>query len=190
MVAAGELMTRDGYARTSIAAIARGADVAVQTVYNAVGSKRDVLEAVLDRAASGPEAPRSVPEFMAERADAATTAVGMVEVLADWFAQSQPRVAAVMRLIREAAAVDEGVAELERERASRRLHNYGMAADQLAGKPGAVAMERDAAAAIIWSIGHPQTYGHLVEVEGWDVARYRDWVAATLRAALTSHAEW
>ncbi len=179
-------MERDGYARTSISEIASEADVAVQTVYNAVGSKREVLDAVLDAAAAGPEAPRRVPEFMAERAGATTSAREFLGVLAAWFVESQPRVAAVMRLIREAAAHDEVVADLERARASQRLHNYQRAADQLLDRAGTRDLPRDAIAATIWSIGHPQTYAQLVEIEGWSLERYATWVEQTLVAALVS----
>lgn len=182
--AAAELMVRDGYVGTSIQAIARHSRVAIQTVYNTVGSKRDVLDAVLDRAASGPQAPRPVPEFMSERGDAVTTAAQFVGVLADWFADAHPRVAPVLRLIHQAAGVDDGVAELEQERASRRLANYHLAARQLGAKPGARELPEDAVAATIWSLGHPQVYTQLVDVEGWSVAAYRDWLDAALRADL------
>ncbi|WP_062460981.1 TetR/AcrR family transcriptional regulator [Demequina soli] len=182
--AAHALMVDKGYGRTSIADIAREAGVAVQTVYNAVGSKREVLDAVLDAAAAGPGAPRRVPEFMAERAGATATAREMVAVLAAWFAESQPRVAPVIRLIREAAAHDDAVAELERRRASQRLAHYGLAADQLRERPGARDLPRADVAALIWSVGHPHTYAQLVEVEGWSLAEYAAWVERALAAAL------
>ncbi len=80
--------------------------------------------------------------------------------------------------------MDPAVAELEARRASQRLANYGKAADALAGLPGARPIAREEAAAIIWSVGHPQTYAHLTEVEGWSLGRYRDWVASALAATL------
>ena len=183
VAAARVLMEEQGYGRTAIAEIARDAGVAVQTVYNAVGGKREIVNAVLDQAAAGQEAPRRVPEFMAERTDATSSVADMIDVLAEWFAQSQPRVAPVMRLIREAAAHDAGVAELEQARASQRLAHYGRAADQLRDR-GAREMPREQIAALIWSIGHPQTYAQLVEVEGWSLDAYRAWVRDSLAAAL------
>lgn len=47
--AARTLFARDGYASTSIQDIARGAGVAVQTIYSRVGSKRALLMALVDR---------------------------------------------------------------------------------------------------------------------------------------------
>jgi AcrR family transcriptional regulator len=59
--AAHRLMLERGYIPTSISAIAEQAGVAVQTIYNSVGNKADLLSAVLDRAAAGPDAPALVP---------------------------------------------------------------------------------------------------------------------------------
>ncbi|WP_188742589.1 TetR family transcriptional regulator [Agromyces bauzanensis] len=83
----------NGYVATSIAAIAREADVAVQTIYNVVGSKADILSAVLDAHAQGPEAPRSVPEFLAERSGQAVDAEALLDMLADWFVEVHERTA-------------------------------------------------------------------------------------------------
>lgn len=187
--AADRLFARNGYARTTIGDIADEAGVVVQTIYNAVGPKSTLLSAVLDRAAAGPLAPRSVPEFMAERTEQVTDAAQMAEMLADWFAEVQPRVAGINAVVREAAATDTAVADLERRRASQRLHNYGMAADALAGLTRARDLPRDEVAATIWSVGHPQTYLQLTEVEGWTLKRYRDWVARTLANALVDDRE-
>jgi AcrR family transcriptional regulator len=184
VAAAADLFERDGYAATTVGDIARAAGVVPQTLYNAIGPKSAVLSAVLDLAAAGPNAPRSVPEFMSERAAAISDAASMVEDLAEWFAEVMPRVAAITRVIREAAAVDPAVAELEERRASQRLANYGRAAAALAALPGARPLARADVAAVIWSVGHPQTYAHLTGAEGWSIERYRAWVAGALAAAL------
>jgi AcrR family transcriptional regulator len=185
IVEAAELLfIRDGYARTTIGDIAEEAGVVVQTIYNAVGPKSTLLSAVLDRAAAGPMAPRSVPEFMSERSVQVSDASEMADMLADWFAEVQPRVVGINRVIHEAAASDPAVAELEVRRASQRLRNYGQAADAFARLPGARDLPREHIAATIWSIGHPQSYEHLTQVEGWSRGRYRDWVARALAGAL------
>src|SRR5665213_3187385 len=67
--AATRLFTEHGYHATSIGRIASEAGVAVQTIYNAIGSKRDVLSRVLDFAAAGERAPVPVPQFMREQAE-------------------------------------------------------------------------------------------------------------------------
>lgn len=176
-------MRRDGYVATSIAAIAAEAGVAVQTVYNAVGSKRDVLDAVLDRAASGSGSARSVPELMTQRVDGARSATEVVAVLADWFTEVHPRVLPILQLIRQADAVDDA-RSLEAARSTQRRRNYELAARALLERPGARELPPAHIAATIWSVGHPQVYAQLVVEEGWTVAMYREWVASTLEAAL------
>lgn len=183
--AAAELFADHGYAGTTIQGIASRAGVVVQTIYNSIGSKSSVLSAVLDRAAAGPEAPKAVPEFMRERTEATGDAAGLIEVLADWFAEAQPRTSKVHRIIRQAAAHDEDIAELEVERAAQRFRNYLQAAQQLATRPGSVALPGEEIAATIWSIGHPQVYQFLTERVGWDLDRYRNWVERSLVSALT-----
>lgn len=183
--AAAELFAERGYAGTTIEAIAAGAGVVVQTIYNSIGPKSAVLSAVLDQAAAGGEAPQTVPDFMRQRAEATRDAEGMIEVLADWFAEALPRTSEVFGIIRQAAAYDDDIAELEQRRAEQRFRNYLEAARQLAERPGCVALPADEIAATIWSIGHPQTYLFLTDVAGWDLGRYRDWVARSLLTNLT-----
>jgi len=67
--AASRLFLEHGYHATSIGRIASEAGVAVQTIYNAVGSKRDLLSRVLDFAAAGERSPVPVPQFMREQAE-------------------------------------------------------------------------------------------------------------------------
>ena len=113
---ASALFHAHGYPATSLTAIAAGAGVVVQTIYNAVGNKAAVLNAVLDRTVSGPNAPMAVPDFMRERMAAAGDSASAVAVLADWLAEVNPRAEKVFELIRQAAAVDPEIAELERRR--------------------------------------------------------------------------
>lgn len=183
--AAAELFAERGYAGTTIQSIAAKAGVVIQTVYNSIGAKADVLSAVLDRAAAGPEAPRTVPAFMRERTDATSDAAGLIEVLADWFAEAQPRTAEVHHIIRQAAAHDEAIAELEELRSAQRFRNYLLAAQQLAMRPGSLPLPSEEVAATIWSVGHPQAYRFLTESAGWDLDRYRNWVVRSLTSALT-----
>ena len=182
VAAATRLFFERGYMATTVEAIAAEAGVALQTIYNAIGSKRAVLSRVLDFAAAGPDAPAPVPVFMARRTAEIHDAAGFARLLADWFAEVAPRVAPVFRVIREAAAVDPEAAELDRQRAAQRLRNYaeGVAAMQRRGI--AAGKATDELAAAIWSIGYPETYRMLVIEQGWSAERYRSWVEASLSA--------
>lgn len=183
--AATALFLQRGYRATTIADLAVEADVAIQTIYNVVGSKAEVLNLVLDQAVSGSEAPRPVPEFMRERTEKLTDAGDIIVVLADWFVEVHARSGAVFRMIREAAAVDAEVAVFEREREDRRMANYRMPARLMIEKsPGRCRLGEEEAAAAIWSLAHPRVYGKLVSEGGWSPERYRQWLVAALTGAL------
>ena len=184
--AADRLFRENGYVGTSIAAIARDAGVAVQTVYNAVGSKVDILSAVLDLHAQGPEAPRSVPEFLTERSALAIDLEALLDVLADWFVAVHERTAEIVAIIRQAAAVDPAAAGLERARAARRRANYLKAAAEFRSRGGIPPGRSDAdVAALIFALGHPEVYRALVLEGEWSVAQYRAWLRAGLASAIT-----
>lgn len=183
--AARRLFLARGYVATTIEAIAAEAGVSLQTVYNAVGSKRVLLERVHDLIAAGPQAPTPVPLFMQERVAREEDAEGIVRVLADWFVEVHPRFAPVARVIAEAAGADAEVAAYDQERAARRYRNYHHAARAI-GAHGALAagLGEPEVAATIWALGHPGVYRFLVEEQGWDLARYRDWLERGFRAVL------
>jgi AcrR family transcriptional regulator len=183
--AASSLFHARGYRATSITEIAAGAGVVVQTIYNAVGNKTALLNAVLDRTVSGPNAPTAVPEFMRQRMAATTDAASAVTVLADWLAEVNQRADEVFGLIRQAAAIDPEIAELERRRSLQRLEHYGEAARAMRarGALGTVVSDEQAAAAI-FAIGHPDIHRSLTRDAGWSDADYRAWLDASLIAVL------
>lgn len=185
--AAARLFAQNGYQPTSIARVAADAGVAVQTVYNSIGGKREVLSRVLDFAAAGDRAPEPVPEFMRRMAEKETDPHRIIDQLVDFWQDALARTAPVFRILREAAVVDPEAAALERERAARRMSNYRHAADILARR-GALRGEltADAAAATIFAIGHPETYRTLVIEGSWDVPRWATWARASLYNALLS----
>jgi AcrR family transcriptional regulator len=183
--AASRLFLEHGYHATSIGRIASEAGVAVQTIYNAVGSKRDLLSRTLDFAAAGERSPVPVPQFMREQAEAEPDARRIIAQLVEFWRGALPRTAPIFRIIREAAAADPEIAALERGRAAQRLHNYRRAAQVLADRdalrPG---MTIAAAAAAIFAIGHSEIYRALVLDGDWDDDAWADWVQGTLEAAL------
>lgn len=183
---AGHLFLANGYLGTSIEAIATQAGVAIQTIYNSVGNKPALLSAVLDAAVAGPLAPATVPEFMRERVALATDVPGVIAVLADWFAEGMPRSHAIFTAISQAAAVDPDIAQLRESRALQRLANYRLAAASIRERGGlANGMSDDDAAAVIFTLGHPDSYASLVANFGWSLPRYRDWIYTSMLSALS-----
>jgi len=183
--AAAQLFLEHGYHATSIAQIAAHAGVAVQTIYNSLGSKRDVLSRVLDFAASGEHAPVPVPQFMREQAERELDPIRIIGQLVAFWQGALPRTAPVFRMIRDAAGIDPEAATLDRDRAAQRLHNYEIAA-RLLDQRGALrdGLTIDQAAAAIFTIGHPETYRTLVLDGSWDDHRWAAWAQGMLEAAL------
>jgi AcrR family transcriptional regulator len=183
--AAARLFLAHGYNATSIGRTAAEAGVAVQTIYNAVGSKRDLLSRVLDFAAAGERAPVPVPQFMREQAESEPDPRRIIAQLVEFWRRALPRTAPVFRIIREAAAGDSEIAALERGRSAQRLRNYEQAAQLLAERDALrPSMTIQSAAAAIFAIGHPETYRALVLDGDWNDDAWATWVQETLEAAL------
>jgi AcrR family transcriptional regulator len=183
--AAARLFGEHGYRATTVGRIASEAGVAVQTIYNSIGAKRDVLSRVLDFAAAGERAPTPAPQFMREQAEREADPRRILAQLVEFWRQALPRLAPVLRIIREAAATDAEAAALERDRAAQRLHNYARAARLISERGGLRGeLTIDQAAAAIFAIGHPETFRALVLDGAWDVEQWASWAHAALEAAL------
>jgi AcrR family transcriptional regulator len=183
--AAARLFAEHGYHATSIARIAAEAGVAMQTIYNSVGSKRDLLSRVLDFAAAGDRAPVPVPQFMREQAAREADPRRVIAQLVEFWRGALPRTAPVFRIIREAAAADPEIAALERARSAQRLENYRSAARLLVGRNALRSgLTVDQAAAAIFAIGHAEAYRALVIDGAWNDDEWASWVQVTLEAAL------
>lgn len=182
--AAQRLFLQRGYAGTTIPAIAAEAGVAVQTIYNTVGGKRAVIGGVVELAVRGPDYPARVSDSLGERLRAEPDGQRLIELFAEWLVAVHARTSPIMAVIGEAAALEPEVAELERTLADARLAGYREVAvelDRRGGLPRATSV--DAAAATIWSLGHPQTYRFL-RTRGWDDDAYRRWLVDALAGAV------
>jgi AcrR family transcriptional regulator len=183
--AAGSLMREHGYVGTSIAAIAERGGVAVQTIYNSVGSKLDVLAAVL---AAATDASRTAGLSAAELGNGITgagTAANAIAVLARWIADSNERSAFLNRVVSEAGASDPEIRELELSMAARNLHVYAEAVGSLRNRLGLrPGLSDHEAATSIWALGHPQVYSTLVAGLGWSRDTYTAWLRSALPGVL------
>jgi AcrR family transcriptional regulator len=183
--AAGALMREHGYVGTSISAIAERGGVAVQTIYNTIGSKLDVLAAVLAAATDGSRtAGLSAAELGAGITGAASPATA-IAILASWIADSNERSAFLNRVVNEAGASDPEIRELELTMAARSLHVYaeavGALRSQLGLRPG---LSDHEAATSIWALGHPQVFSTLVAGLGWSRDTYTAWLRSALPGVL------
>lgn len=184
--AATRLFVERGYGGTSIDAIAEEAGVGRSTVFAAAGGKPWLLKTACDRAIVGDdeqvpfdERPEARELFaMADPAEIVTGYAGMLS-------EAQRRVSAIYEVVRSAAGADPEVGELWTELSQQRLAGAKEMASLLRRKGGlrsglSVAQARD----IIWVYNDPGLHHALVGIRGWSQAKYRDWLADTLKRQL------
>ncbi|MGO4234765.1 TetR/AcrR family transcriptional regulator [Pseudarthrobacter sp. YAF2] len=176
--AARDLFVGEGYRAATVAAIARRAGVAVDTIYATIGRKPDLLRGVVEAAISGTG--QAVP---AERRDyvirvrEATGAAEKISLYAQALAQIQPRLAPVYEALRDAAGTEPDCGALWREISDRRAANMRKFIEDLA-TTGELRTDRPAAelADAVWSMNGPEYWGLLVNQRGWDPERFAGWL--------------
>jgi AcrR family transcriptional regulator len=184
--AARRLFSKHGYVGTTVEAIAEEAGVAVQTIYNAYGSKGAVLSRLLDVTIVGDHDIGSVLDRVHDRLDLDTVdASAVVRDLARTATQIVMRIAEVWEVVESAAAVDPEIAALVEKNDAERLRGYTFAAKLLKARGGLrPGLSVDAAAGIIWALTGVRNYRFLVVRRGWSPDRYRGWLEDALATAL------
>ena len=176
---ATELFTTKGWAGTGMRDVARGAGVAVETLYSHYSSKRKLFDAVVDQAVVGDDAPVAVadrPEFLAiGRGTRAERIAGAAALTAAIHHRTGP----FAKLIREAATSDEEVAELLRATRGRQRQDVEAGIALVLGRPP-TRQERDG----VWAILSPEVYLLLVQESGWSIDQYQSWLSETLARVL------
>lgn len=187
LAAARELLVTHGYAATTMTGIAEAADVSVESVYKAFGSKAALVKRVYDVTLAGDDAP--VP--IAERPEVAVV-----------FDEPDPRrkldhFAALKRLLLERLGPLEGVLFAAARTGDPDLQQFAAiaAAERLAGaeqlahhlqavgalRPG---LDVDRARDLVWALDSPEVHTLLVVERGWTLDDYQAWLAQALGDAL------
>lgn len=180
---AERLFLRDGYAGTTVEAIARGAGVSSATIYKTYAGKVGILRDLCHRALQG-----SGPVPAEERSDSLHAGGDLARVLEGWrslVVEVAPRILPLLIVLNDAASADADARalrdELGEERLERMAHNAGALAD--AGHLGpqvSVEEARD----VLWLVTSPELYDLLVCRRAWSVERYSDHVSRMLRSSL------
>jgi AcrR family transcriptional regulator len=177
--AARELFLREGYAGTTVAAVAARAQVAVDTVYTAVGRKPALLREVVEAAISGTD--HAVPPAQREyvlRIREAGTAREKLDLYAHAVARIQDRLGPVYLALREAASTDDDCRDLWESISSRRAANMrDLVADLRVTGELRADLTDDQLADIVWSMNGPEYWALLVHERGWTTEQFGDWLA-------------
>jgi len=181
---ARRLFLGDGFASTTVAAIAAETGVSVDTIYKTFGGKPGLVRAICEEALAG-EGP--VPAET--RSDALQAAeVDPRQIIAGWgelTMEVAPRVAPILLLVRVAASTDPEMADLRSEMDAQRLERMTNNARNLA----AAGHLRDTitvalAGEIMWTYSSPELYELLVLTRGWPLRLYADFIVDAMIAAL------
>jgi len=182
--AAERLFLRDGYAATTMAAIAREARVALKTVYVAFETKPRLLRALWNNRLRAEDEERPMGrhpmylEVLDEpdperklRLNARNSRLGKL------------RIAALSDVIRGAAPADPDIATLW-ERINREYHANQQAVVRSLAEQGALRTDEARATDILWTLNHPNTWQLLVGERGWTPEEYERWSADAACAQL------
>ena len=186
VVAATALFAEQGYTATTLEAIARHADVSVETVYKRFGNKVALLEAISEPAIVGADDGSDIFDRTEIARIAATKDQrDQVRQLAAFSRSILERVHAVHRILVGAAAADTRAAELTRDHEQRRLQGQRRYIDLLvANGPLRPGLSAEDAAATYSALASPTNFGMLVHDLGWSADRFQEWLENTLARLL------
>jgi AcrR family transcriptional regulator len=173
---AERLLLSNGYAATSVAAVATAAGVSAELIYKAFGGKAGLVREIQRRGLLG-----AGPVAAPERSDAVSaTDIDARSLLREWTRLSTevaPRVAPIMLLVRSAAETDADLADLLEQMAAQRLDRMALNAERLTAHAGVrrdltIEQIRD----VMWTYTSPDLYDLLVGQRGWTVDQYREFL--------------
>ena len=155
--------------------VAAEAGVATETVYAYFSSKRALFKAVVDVAVVGDDLPVPVAERPEFAAIGRGTHRDRTAAAARLLSAVHGRTAPFAKVIREAAASDEEIADELRATRERQRRDVAASAELIMGHE-ATETERDG----LWALTSPEVYLLLVEESGWTPEQYEAWMAQTL----------
>jgi AcrR family transcriptional regulator len=184
--AAAELFRRDGYAATTIDAIAAAAGVSRKTVFTVGGRKFALLQNAFDWSLVGDDEPIAMADREPVQRIIATTDPGeAVRRWAEMITDTARRVSTIGAVLVAAAQVDAEAAAMLRTSDAYRLEGARAFIDHLASI-GALRAEMDPveAADLCWLVMGHEPYQRLVVERGWPLERYRRWLTTAVSREL------
>jgi AcrR family transcriptional regulator len=184
--AATALFVRDGYAATSLAAIAKEAGCARPTVFAVFGSKAALLRQVLDEALAGDDEPMPVAERpWFQPVWTAQTVDELITAYADVCVAIARRSATVFEVVRRAVDADREIRGVWQEVLGNRRAGARMIVDRAVEMTGSLpAKGKDEAVDLVWFANDPAHYAALVGDCRWSEREFQVWLTRQITAAL------
>ena len=187
VAAAGRLFAEQGFAATTIDAIAAEAGVSRKTVFTSVGGKVALLKLAYDYATAGDDQP--VPMIEREGLQsiiAEPDPYEQMRMYAEFVAGMGERISALWLALRGAAEVDDEARELYTRWDKQRLDGMrdGPVRDLLGKSAIRPDLTPEEAATIFWVLIDPVLYHRFVVEAGWSHDRFRDWLYETFQTQI------
>ncbi|WP_250285480.1 TetR/AcrR family transcriptional regulator [Frankia sp. CiP1_Cm_nod2] len=190
LAAAHELFVRDGYAATTLTAVADAARVAPRTVYVRFGTKADLLRRVVDVAIVGDTQDLDVQSReWYQAALVAPTVDERIGLLADGSAALMARAGDVFAVAQQAEPLEPVIAAAARAgRAATRdsMRSFFTALRDDGLLPAGVDLDWLCDTAGV--LAHANTYLLVRETLGWTTDQYRTWLRATWQRLIAAAA--
>ena len=187
--AATRLFVQQGYATTTMRAIADEAGVSVPTVELLFGTKAQLLHVVIDVAVAGDDEPVPVlSRAWAADAQSARDLAGFLSVVAKVLSAAQARSAGVVLAAYEAAASDPDIQLLIMDRESQRERTATWIVDGVVERAGLrPGLDRAPATDTLWMLMDPVIFHRLTRHRDWSSDRYASWFADSVTRLLVDH---
>lgn len=184
LTAARHRLLTEGYAATTVAAVAEDAGVSVETIYKAFGGKAGLVRAIWERSLGGRgsvPAPVRSDAMSARETDAATILRAWGKLAGEVGSEVVP----VLRLVQSAAHSDPAMATLLAESDAFRLTRMRHNARRLMRAGGLRAgISLAEVTDVLWTFSSTEMYELLVLRRGWSAARFGRFVGDAMVAAL------
>ena len=173
------LFGSNGYGATSIAAIAREAGVVPETIYATFGSKRGIVDGLIERA---------VPQQVLAEVDSSWDAragdpVAQLAVVAAFSTAFWGRNDDLATVFRQGTGDADIADEWAKRQGDRRAYFAHLLADWPSEtlRPG---LDPDRAIDVLWALATDEVYHLLVRVRGWPPDVYEAWLLGVLTREL------
>jgi AcrR family transcriptional regulator len=186
VTAARDLFLAQGYAATTIDAIAQAAHVSRRTVFNSAGGKATLLKLAYEWAIVGDDEPVALAERPAVKAiQAEPDPQKALALWAQMVAEVATRVAPISEVLTAAADADPAAAQLVADADRDRMSGATAFARYLTSLGGlAPGITQQHAADLCWALMDGHLYRRLVAQRRWTTTELAQWLASSLAATL------
>ncbi len=186
VAASRDLFIQNGYAATTMEAIAQKSEVAVETIYAAFRSKRNLLIQAVNISVVGDDDPLSLferPQIKAVEMEPDPRL--KIQMFSRQITDIMARIAPLFQVMRNVAKTDPAISDILADVLQGRFEGMEHFISLLI-QTGQIDRDSDTQliAETVWALSSAEVYSLLTQDRGWSNEKYQDWLAETLRKLL------